>query len=286
VAHEVRGDKACAAGDENALRLHGPEAYPRRLISLAVTNFVVLSTQRSGSTWVVDMLNSHPRVLAQSELFMHGGDGHPKWGGDRDLLYWQTFIADKGGGRVARPYWLWHYLGRAFSARPGIDAVGFKLMYSQLTRISKPLMPALWLKRARIIHLMRRNALDVVLSKEAGEARKGVLHARDGEDVEAVRLRLDTDTLVRRLTLHERAVAGARVRFKRVGVPYQEVVYEDLVANEQAGFDDLFRFLEVEPQQVSSSLQKVNPTAHEELIENYGEVRDALAETEFATLLR
>jgi hypothetical protein len=37
---------------------------------------------------------------------------------------------------------------------------------------------------------------------------------------------------------------------------------------------------------VSSSLQKVNPTAHEELIENYGEVRDALAETEFATLLR
>ena len=91
---------------------------------------------------------------------------------------------------------------------------------------------------------------------------------------------------VRRLTLHERAVAGARVRFKRVGVPYQEVVYEDLVANEQAGFDDLFRFLEVEPQQVSSALQKVNPTAHEELIENYGEVRDALAETEFAALLR
>ena len=160
-----------------------------------MTNFVVLSTQRSGSTWVVDMLNSHPRVLAQSELFMHGGEGHPRWGGDRELLYWQTFIADKGGGRVARPYWLWHYLGRAFSARPGIDAVGFKLMYSQLTRISKPLMPALWLKRARIIHLMRRNALDVVLSKQAGEARQGVLHARDGQEVEAVRLRLDTDTL-------------------------------------------------------------------------------------------
>ena len=65
-----------------------------------------------------------------------------------------------------------------------------------------------------------------------------------------------------------------------------EVVYEDLVANEQAAFDELFRFLEVEPQQVSSSLQKVNPTAHEELIENYGEVREVLADTEFAPLLR
>ena len=34
-------------------------------------------------------------------------------------------------------------------------------------------MPALWLKRVRIIHLIRRNALDVVLSKEAGAARQG-----------------------------------------------------------------------------------------------------------------
>jgi LPS sulfotransferase NodH len=251
-----------------------------------VTKFVVLSTQRSGSTWVVDMLNSHPRVQAYSELFMHGGEGRPKWGKEQDLLYWQTFIAEKGGGRLRRQYWLWHYLGRAFSARPGIDAVGFKLMYSQLTRIAKPLMPALWLKRARIIHLMRRNALDVVLSKEAGGARHGVLHAHDGEEVESVRLRLDPDTLVRRLTLHDRAVAGARVRFKRVGVPYHEVLYEDLVENEQPGFDELFRFLEVEPQRVSSSLQKVNPSAHEQLIENYGEVREVLEGTEFAPLLR
>jgi LPS sulfotransferase NodH len=252
-----------------------------------VTKFIVLSTQRSGSTWVVDMLNSHPRVVTYSELFMHGGEGRPKWGTEQDLLYWQTFIADKGRtGRLTRAYWLWHYLGRAFAARPGIDAVGFKLMYSQLTRISKPLMPALWLKRVRIIHLMRRNALDVVLSKEAGEARRGVLHARDGDELESVRVRLEPDDLVRRMTSHERAIEGARVRFKRVGVPYTEVVYEDLVEDEEAGFDSLFRFLDVEPQRVSSSLQKVNPSSHEELIENYRQVRDALEGTRFAPLIR
>jgi LPS sulfotransferase NodH len=158
-------------------------------------------------------------------------------------------------------------------------------MYSQLTRISKPLMPALWLKRTRIIHLMRQNALDVVLSREAGAARGGRLHAREGNDVEQVRLRLDTDNLLRRMTLHERAIAGARVRFKRVGLAYREVVYEDLAADE-SGFDSLFEFLGVEPAPVSSSLQKLNPTAHEELIENYGEVREALQGTEFEPLLR
>jgi LPS sulfotransferase NodH len=248
-----------------------------------VTNFVVLSTQRSGSTWVVDMLESHPRVVAYSELFMHGGEGKPKWGQEQGLDYWQTY--SRGKRRLAKPYWLWRYLGEAFQERPDVDAVGFKLMYSQLTRISRPLMPMLWLKRVRIIHLIRRNALDVVLSKEAGAARGGRLHAREGNQVEHVRLNLDTETLLRRMTLHERAIAGARVRFKRVGLPYTEVVYEDLAADE-TGFAQLFDFLGVEPSTVSSSLQKLNPTSHEELIENYGEVRDALADTEFAGLLR
>ncbi len=250
-----------------------------------MTKFVVLSTQRSGSTWVVDMLTSHPRVVAYSELFMHGGEGTPRWGKEKDLPYWQTYARDKRGGRVTRPYWLWRYLGEAFQERPGVDAIGFKLMYSQLTSISKPLMPSLWLKRVRIIHLIRRNALDVVLSKEAGAARGGKLHAREGEDVERVSIRLQTDDLLRRMTLHERAIDGARVRFKRVGLPYREVVYEDLVDDER-GFATLFEFLDVEPTPVTSSLQKVNPTAHEELIENYGEVRDALEGTKYAGQLR
>jgi hypothetical protein len=228
------------------------------------------------------MLTSHPGVVAYSELFMHGGEGVPKWGREQDLHYWQTFIREQRGGRVARPYWLWHYLGRVFEERPGIDAIGFKLMYSQLTRIARPLMPALWLRRVRIVHLMRRNALDVVLSKEAGEARRGVLHAREGQPVESVRIKLRTEDLLERMTAHERAIEGARVRFKRVGIPYQEVVYEDLVADEESGFASLFEFLGVQPASVSSSLQKVNATAHEELIENYGEVRAALEGTKFA----
>jgi LPS sulfotransferase NodH len=250
-----------------------------------MTRFVVLSTQRSGSTWVVDMLTSHPQVVAYSELFMHGGVGTPKWGKEKDLPYWQTYIADKRGGRLTRPYWLWRYLGQALDERPGADVIGFKLMYSQLTSIAKPLMPALWLKRVRIIHLVRRNALDVVLSKKAGEARRGVLHAHEGQEVESVRVRLSTDDLMKLLTAHERAIAGARVRFKKVGLPYREVVYEDLVADE-AGFASLFEFLGVEPAPVSSSLQKVNPTEHEELIENYGEVRNALDGTKYAEQLR
>ena len=213
-----------------------------------MTRFVVLSTQRSGSTWVVDMLTSHPRVVAYSELFMHGGAGHAAVGaGEGSPVLADVHRATRAAAVSSRPVHLWRYLGQALEERPGVDAIGFKLMYSQLTRIARPLTPALWLKRVRIIHLMRRNALDVVLSREAGEARHGVLHAREGQPVESVRLRLRTDDLLTRLTAHERQIEGARVRFKRVGIPYTEVVYEDLVADEKQGFDELFRFLGVDP---------------------------------------
>jgi len=39
--------------------------------------FVLLSTQCSGSTWMIDMLNSHPKVVAYSVLFIGGGSGFP-----------------------------------------------------------------------------------------------------------------------------------------------------------------------------------------------------------------
>ena len=88
------------------------------------------------------------------------------------------------------------------------------------------------------------------------------------------------------MTLHERAIEGARVRFKRVGLPYREVVYEDLVRDESRVSPRSSGSSASSRSPVSSSLQKVNPTAHEELIENYGEVRDALEGTKFAGQLR
>jgi len=251
-----------------------------------MTRFVLLSTQRSGSTWVVDMLNSHPRVVAYTELFIHGAATRTKWAGERDLDFWQVAIRQPGAprGRLGRTRLLWRYLGQVYRERPGVDAVGFKLMYSQL-RVARPLVPALVLKRPRIVHLVRRNALDLVLSKETGAAR-GALHAKAGEDVRAVTVRLPTEDLLERLAAHEQEVEQARARFRRLRLPYLEVGYEDLVRDQGAGFTAIFAFLGVPPSgELSSSLQKLNPTSHEQLIENYGEVSALLAGTRFEPLL-
>lgn len=252
-----------------------------------MTRFVLLSAQRSGSTWVIDMLNSHPRVVGYSELFVRGGVGAPKWAGEKDLPHWQAFLAEHGPPRtrVARTYWLWRYLNRVYAPRPGIEAVGFKLMYIQQS-VSRPLVPALVLRRVRVIHLIRRNVIDILLSKETAAAR-GALHAHSGDAVATVRVRLPTENLLERITSHERHVEQVRARFVGLRLPYLEVFYEDLV-RKSAEFDSLFDFLGTEPpaNRLSSALQKLNPTSQEGMIENYDEVRAALEGTRYARQLR
>lgn len=253
-----------------------------------MTRFILLAAQRSGSTWVLDMLNSHPRVVGYSELFLRGGVDRPKiWAGEKDLLQWQAFLAEHGPprSRVARTYRLWQYLNRVYAPRPGIEAVGFKLMYIQ-QNVSRPLVPALVLRRVRVIHVIRRNVIDILLSKETAAAR-GALHAHSGDAVAAVRVRLPTETLLERIASHERQVEQARARFARLRLPYREVFYEDLV-RENAEFDSLFDFLGTEPpgDRLSSPLQKLNPTSQADVIENYDEVRAALEGTMYAGQLR
>jgi hypothetical protein len=228
------------------------------------------------------MLNSHPRVVAYTELFIHGASMRTKWAGEKDVEFWQVFLKHQGSprSRLTRARLLWRYLGHVYRERPGVDAVGFKLMYSQL-RVAKPLVPALVAKRPRVVHLIRRNALDIVLSKETGAAR-GALHAKAGEDVRAVTVNLPTDDLLERLAAHEQEVERARMRFRRFRLPYLEVGYEDLVRDQEREFAAIFNFLGVsEAGVLSSSLQKLNPTAHEQLIENYDEVRALLTGTRF-----
>jgi LPS sulfotransferase NodH len=250
-----------------------------------MTRFVLLSTQRTGSTWAIDMLNSHPHVVAYAELFMHDGIGRPKWAGETDLVFWRTFLREHGqpGNRLRRTALLWQYLDRVYAGRPGVDAAGFKLMYSQLD-VSRPLVPALALRRVRVIHLVRRNVLDVLVSLHAIGAR-GALHARGA--VPPVRVRVPTGDLVQRIEEHERAVDTARTRFAKLRLPWREVAYEELVAAPAEQFGALFEFLGTDPDAVPSSpLTKLNPLAHEELIENYDEVRDALAGTPYAPFVR
>lgn len=248
------------------------------------TRFVTVSTQRSGSTWLTDMLNSHPDVASYTELFLSQGRGAPEWGQYKDVVYWQTYRHSlKGAKRHIRPLGLFQYIDGVLAQHPDKHALGFKLMYGQIAKLPESLL-YLRSRKLRIIHLVRKNILDVVLSGAAKSARK-MAHAPQGTAVESIRVRLEPDWLLRQLTRRQREQRIFSLVLGRLGLPYLELYYEDIVADKR-GLAPCLAFLGCQAISLDSTLSKLNPSRHSELIENFSEVSQALATTRFAALLR
>jgi LPS sulfotransferase NodH len=248
--------------------------------------FVLLSKQRSGSTWLMDLLDSHPQIDVFAELFNASGYGTPRVGRNRDILYWNSYAAlHPARTRMEKLRLYFQYLDEeVFRKRPGKKAIGFKLMYNQAAT-ELGLLAYLSVRGVAVIHLIRRNHLDAILSEETSLVR-GVAHAESGAEVADLRIELDTLTLLDRLEQREADVQGASEFLASENVPCREVHYEDLLASPTA-LKPIQGFLDVgESSSLTSNLTKINPTSHRQLIRNYDAVQEALTGTRFAGLLR
>ena len=90
------------------------------------TAFVVFTSPRTGSSWLIDLLDSHPRIAAYAELFLPGDRSTPDYG-SQDLPRFEAALTPRW--RITRVPARLRYLRRVFAARDGVGAAGFKLMY-------------------------------------------------------------------------------------------------------------------------------------------------------------
>lgn len=278
--------------------------------------FIVLTTQRSGSSWFIEMLDSHPRVAAYGELFLPAGRGQPAWGRG-DVVFFSSFAKNKERGALGsrRPVRTVSYLRELLESAGSVDAVGFKLMYSEARRFPEILLYSA-ARRIRLIHLVRTNHLDVIASREAMRTR-GLQHAwRHGDGIQvaakgaaqSVAVMTDADSgatsfegtgstpkvvlgpgaLVRDLAGLDRRVRFARAWLRFSRTPTLEVHYEDVVRRPSA-FGEVLRFLGVRaaPDEVlHSAMTKINAPGQRDVIQNYDEVARRLEGTRFEGLLR
>jgi len=249
------------------------------------TPFVVFTTPRSGSSWLIDLLDSHPRIAAYAELFIVRDRTPPDYG-SRDVPRFEATLDElRGNGRATLLARRMRYLSRLFDRRPGVRAVGFKLMYLQASAHTG-LVPYLAARRARVVHLVRANALEQIVSYEAAVARN-LFRARRGDAVPEVTVRLDAPALPARLENMESEVVHARRTLARYRLPALEIVYERLAEATEGELARVVSFLGVEPVnwQTASPLVGASRVPRAELIENIDEVAAALAGTRFAWML-
>lgn len=246
----------------------------------ASPRFIVLTTPRSGSTWFLDVLGGVPGTTVFAELFLP----RRKPREDRSMS-WRTaeyldrtqrghpLFCEASPRLGPRPWSVVTYLDEVYR-RSG--AVGFKVMYSNLVR-----HPELWAyvvsRRVRVVHLVRANLLDVVVSERVWRATRTV-HRLAGEPEVAIEpIRIEPVELVARIRRMRRRTSVMRSLLRICRVQVLEVRYEDLVRDPDA-FGAVCDFLCVDRVSLRppSSLVKLVKQPASEMIRNYDEVTRAL----------
>ena len=174
-------------------------------------------------------------------------------------------------------------LGRMYQKQPrSVKVVGFKLFYYHLTNDE-------WEKflhhdDIKIIHITRKNVLKTILSLD-------IALKTDQWNTSFIRLksvekktRLETQNLLDRIEEIRAYEEITRSRFKDRDI--LEITYEDLVRDPMSEFKRVEEYLginDIDPNRIT--LRKQNPEKLSVLIENYDEVSQILAGTNYAQFL-
>lgn len=246
----------------------------------AGSKFVVMTSNRSGSVWVMSTLSSLENVNAQGELFLPRPRASEKrWDSDFAI---PRFIETKPKGLAFRPFSVFSYLNALYNS-PG--AVGFKLMYKQLG-LYPEILAYLIRRRIRVVHLVRKRHLDVMISY-AVKAKIGRAHILSGQLAPAdMRVELNTKNLVKQLKWLQKKQIIARNLLNWCRLPHMEIAYEDLL-RDQSNFSMIVDFLSIKSTEnvPQSTLVKIRKGGHRDVISNYDEVKKVLTNTKFAELL-
>ncbi len=240
-------------------------------------------------------LNSHPRICCREEVFLPWVDSNPslrEWLKERHLAQGLRVLPNIRAAFLAS-------LSDVDTLPSDIDAIGFKVMYNQLSvwpKLGYLVPPAgrllqdpalrRWLKanRVLIVHTLRRNHLKVIVSHKLAEKSQR-FHSRD-TSAEGGKVVISLPGLkmrLRRLELAERAA-----RNSIAGLPSVEIWYEDY-ATASAREDDArvcaALGLSVPAGGLTSPLSKVSSDDLRETVINYEQVAAHLSGTPFERFL-
>ena len=225
--------------------------------SFNYSKFVIVTRSRTGSNFLISLLNSHPNIEANGEVF--------------NLLK----------GRNCKKVW-----NELFSKKPKvIKHVGFKIFYYHPNDCDdKKVWDLLESDRSiKIIHLRRENKLRTHVSRliagksDVWKSYNNEISAKD-KGVE-----VNTEKLLNDFYTSEFFEVETRKKFS--DHPFLEITYESLVKDQTLTHQKILQFLEVSCLSLGSSLRKQNSESLRYLIKNYEVVNACLSKTKYANFL-
>ena len=256
-----------------------------------MNKFIVLSSQRSGSTWFMDSLHNIDGINASFELLIQKRvrkqDKKPL---SRDAKYSRETIHSFPWYRRSilpppafRPFSVFKYLDIYFDY-PGLNS--FKLMHSQIVYYPEVLF---YIKKNQIpiIHLVRRNKLDVIISFRT-RVITGTTHLQNSKPEKSTQqFNFEPRKILNQIKRLEKSDKIFCRLLQILRIKHIEIIYEDLQSNPEE-FNKVWDFLSIRPNQQipQSSYKKIITSGHREILKNYNEIKDYLSNTEYSWMLR
>ena len=230
--------------------------------------FLILTHWRSGSELLIDLLNNHPYLHCDSEIFLE-------------------FV------RLPRPTVLfphWYMNGKSSGIKKKI--YGFKLMSEQLSQIlsrrwhggANEFLNFLHTSGWKIIHLKRNNIFQKAVSSLVAQS-TNKWHIKEGDRL-GEKITIDTDQLLTRMKSYEECMADEESYLK--GIPHLNIVYEEgllEMSSHQTTMDAVYSYIGVPSVSAKTQLKRTIGDRLSDTIENYDEVYDVVRQSPYARFL-
>lgn len=243
--------------------------------------FCVITTPRSGSTWLATLLDSHPQIKSFEEPFIWRAD-RPNWT-DTDF---PTYYDYKNSEQQQSPFTLFRYLNilHSYKSETDFDIIGFKIMYNQIQE-NPEVMLKLLLDNYRIIHLIRQNYLDVIISRAA----KKQYHLAHSSQVQTKtkQVVINTSYLIKDLDRCTRNNKIFSLLLKIIPLKVLEITYESMQQDYNQVLCSVADFLDVSSDSITfkSDLKRINKGKYSDKISNYDEVLETLSGSTYMRFL-
>jgi hypothetical protein len=250
-------------GKWDAFFLKRPERRP-----LCRTPFVIVSYARTGSSYLMDRLDSHPEITCWGELFNRCRVRHPpilhpvpEWWATADLCH-------KNSLRV---------FSEIYRLPAGTPALGFKFMRHHGDRLFEMILNR---RDIKVIFICRRNLFRQYLSNLLSQ-QSLIYSARDAQLLEKHRkissagVRMEPEGYRSWVAARRRSIERIRKQFTQSRLDWIEVAYEDITGPDQLqAFNRSAELLDVSPfpKIGDSPLTRLNPDPAQKLVQNFDEI--------------
>jgi LPS sulfotransferase NodH len=237
--------------------------------------FLIICRKRTGSNFLVSLLQSHPKIRAFGEVF--GDDEQIHWG------YPSYSSAKVLQTRKKDPIkFLDQIVFRDFLK--STKAVGFKLLYQEEQNFKiKAICEYLRkIKNLNVIHLKRRNILANYVSWQIAK-KTDVWILLKGKNNHQIQLEIDYQDCLNYFHKTKALEKEHESFFAEHAKQIHNLYYEDLVANTEQEIQGVQRFLGVESLPLTPYTQKQEKRSLQEIITNYDELKEKFESTPWQT---